>query len=40
MFNYEICLFEIVEIVIINNIQIIILAKQIKLNGYHSHFES
>lgn len=39
MFNYEMCLYEIVEIVIIN-IQIIILTKQIQLNGFHSLFEA
>jgi hypothetical protein len=39
-FNSEMCLFKIVEIIIIKNIQVIILAKQIKLNGFHSHFEA
>jgi len=39
-FIFEMCLFEIIEIIVINNIKIIILTKQIKLNGFHSHFEA
>jgi len=34
------CLFEITEIIIINNIQIFIVCKKIKLNGFNSHFEA
>jgi len=39
-FIYEMCLFKIKEIIVINNIKIIILTKQIQLNGFHSHLEA
>lgn len=40
MFIQEMCLFEIVEIIVLNNTQVVIVGKQIKLNGFHSHFEA
>lgn len=39
-FIYEMCLFKIIEIIVISNIKIIILTKQIQLNGFHSHLEA
>jgi len=39
-FEEEMCLFEITEIIIINNIQTVIVCKKIKLNGFNSHFEA
>lgn len=39
-FDDEMCLYKVTEIIIINNIQIIIACKKIKLNVFNSHFEA